>query len=69
MATTKSVSYEKLTAELDTVLAQLQGNELNVDQALKQYERGLELVKQLEAYLETAENKVKTLKAAFGEVQ
>lgn len=57
-------SYEELTAELETIMTQLQRNDIAVDQAISQYERGLELIAELEAYLKTAENKVKKLKAA-----
>lgn len=57
--------YQELAAELDDILLELQQENLDVDQAVKQYERGLELVRQLETYLKTAENKVKELKATF----
>jgi exodeoxyribonuclease VII small subunit len=56
-------SYETLKAELDTLMLELQREDLDVDVALKHYQRGLELVRQLEQYLETAENKVIELKA------
>lgn len=59
------LSYEQLKAELDGILAELQQGDLDIDQALKHYERGLELVRQLEAYLKTADNKVRQLKAKF----
>lgn len=62
---TKKIDYQALSAELDEVMAKLQDESLDVDSALKYYERGLELVQQLEAYLETAENKVRKLKAQF----
>ena len=58
-------SYQTLKAELDTVLSELQREDLDVDQALKHYQQGLELVKQLESYLQGAENQVKQLKAGF----
>jgi len=57
--------YQTLMAELETILAELQQEDLDVDQAVKQYQRGLELVRQLEQYLEGAENTVKELKAKF----
>lgn len=62
-------NYETLTAELDSVMAELQRDDLDVDQAIAQYERGLTLVKELEAYLKTAENKVKKLHAAAAKTQ
>jgi len=65
MTKTQQPSYEALKSELDQVMAELQREELDIDTALKHYQRGLELVKQLEAYLKTAENTVKELKASF----
>jgi exodeoxyribonuclease VII small subunit len=56
-------NYQELKAELDTIVTDLQSEALDVDKALEQYRRGLELVKQLENYLKTAENQVRELKA------
>lgn len=56
-------SYESLKDELDEVLLSLQQENLDVDEAMKYYERGLELVEALEKYLKTAENKIIELKA------
>jgi len=61
---TKS-SYETLQTELEGVMAKLQAEDLDVDEALSLYQRGLELVKQLDSYLKTAENSVHELKARF----
>ena len=60
-----TIDYEALRAELDTLLDELQREDLTVDKALMDYQRGLELVRQLEAYLRTAENTVTELKAKF----
>ncbi len=66
MATPKKpLNYERLKNELDNILAELQSDDLDIDQALKHYERGLELIKQLEKYLDTAENTVHELKTRF----
>jgi len=56
-------TYEALKTELDTILSELQREDLDVDTALKHYQRGLELVRQLEKYLAKAENQVTELKA------
>ena len=61
----KKVDYRSLREELDAIVADLQQNDLDVDVAMQKYERGLELIKQLEAYLKTAENKVTKLKLQF----
>ena len=58
-------TYEALQTELDAVMLALQQEDLDVDKALEHYKRGLELVKELEEYLKTAENSVKELKAKF----
>lgn len=57
--------YETLQNELDSILDDLQSGSLDIDQALEKYKRGLELVKELEKYLDTAENTVRELKARF----
>jgi len=61
MAKAKDKRYQVLNAELDKVLAQLQSGELDIDEATKAYERGMELVEELEKYLQTAENKIRKL--------
>jgi exodeoxyribonuclease VII small subunit len=61
--TTKKVDYRQLNDELDGILARLQSGELNIDEAVPAYERGIQLVKELEAYLQTAENKITELQA------
>ncbi|HVV66591.1 MAG TPA: exodeoxyribonuclease VII small subunit [Candidatus Saccharimonadales bacterium] len=58
-------NYQELKDELDKILEDLQREDLDVDAALKDYQRGLELVRQLEAYLASAENTVKELKASL----
>ena len=65
MATQKKLSYQKLNAELDVILDELQGGELDIDEAVKKYERGMAIVKELQTYLKTAENTVKKVKANF----
>ncbi|HVI60762.1 MAG TPA: exodeoxyribonuclease VII small subunit [Candidatus Saccharimonadales bacterium] len=58
-------TYEQLNNELEAILADLQREDLDVDEALRCYQRGLEVSRQLETYLKTAENKVRQLKAKF----
>jgi exodeoxyribonuclease VII small subunit len=60
-----AISYQELSAELTEVLTALQQEDVDIDDALKYYERGLELVTQLKDYLETAENTVVKLQAKF----
>lgn len=64
--TAKNIDYKKLSIELDELLAKLQSADLDVDEAVQTYERGMAIVKQLEIYLKEAENKVTKIKADFG---
>lgn len=61
----EKVDYKALQAELDQILDKLQNDELDIDGAVGSYERGMEIVKQLEAYLKDAENTVTKLQAKF----
>ena len=61
------LDYQTLKTELDTIVARLQQEDTDVDEALQQYRRGLELVKELETYLKTAENQVQELKVQFSD--
>jgi exodeoxyribonuclease VII small subunit len=65
MATKKQLSYQEQSAELEAILLELQSGDLDIEAAVKQYERGLELIAALEEYLKTAENRVRKLKAQF----
>jgi exodeoxyribonuclease VII small subunit len=49
--------------ELETILAQLQDDEVDVDEALKMYDAAVTLIGKLEVRLETAKNHVQELKA------
>lgn len=60
----KPVSYKRLADELQQVTSDLESGELDIDEAVKCYERGLEIVRELETQLKTAENRVEELKAS-----
>lgn len=59
----KQQSYQALSAELEKILDDLQQPDVDVDEALKLYERGQLLVQELEKCLKTAENKITKLKS------
>lgn len=65
MAKSDKPSYQALASELDDILVELQQTDLDVDVAVKKYERGLTVIKELEQYLGEAENRVSELKAKF----
>lgn len=60
---TKKTDYKTLSAELDAVLDKLQSADLDVEEAVAAYERGMQLAKELDVYLQQAENKVTKIKA------
>ena len=51
-------SYRQLNEELETVISKLQSSDLDVDEVISEYQKGIELVKELEKYLKNAQNKV-----------
>ncbi len=59
----KKTDYTSLSAELDEILNKLQSAELDVDEAVDLYERGMNIAQQLETHLKEAENKVSKVKA------
>lgn len=62
---TTDANYRSLQAELTQILAQLDNPDLDIDQAIKHYERGMVIVRQLDKYLTTAQNKINKVKASF----
>ncbi len=54
--------YQELSDKLETVMARLQAPDVRVDEAVKLYEEGLELIAALEKHLKQAENKIEKLK-------
>lgn len=61
----KTVDYAALNTELNTILAKMQSDTLDVHEAITLYERGMQITKELETYLQTAENKITKIKASF----
>lgn len=61
--TNKKYDYRALSKELDEVLTKLQSTDLDVDEAVNVYERGMVIAKELEDYLKKAENKITKVKA------
>ncbi len=65
MTTKKSLSYQSLTDELDSLMSNLQSGDLDIEAAMKAYERGLVIISELEKQLKLAENKVKKINPNF----
>ncbi|MCL1112913.1 MULTISPECIES: exodeoxyribonuclease VII small subunit [Shewanella] len=58
---TENLSFEQSLAELETIVAHLEQGEVSLDDALKQFERGITLVRQSQTKLEQAQQKVSIL--------
>ncbi len=58
----KKIDYWKLNAELEEILAKLQSTDLDVDEAVAAYARGMTIAKELEMYLKEAENKIQKIR-------
>ncbi len=56
-------TYSAMMSELQTLLAEMQAEGLDIDAAIVKYERGQVLLAALSAYLKTVENKVVHRKA------
>jgi exodeoxyribonuclease VII small subunit len=57
----KSVDFEQALGELETVVDRLEHGELPLDEALKQFERGIELARGCQDALKQAEQRVEIL--------
>lgn len=64
MAKEASSNYSALSIELGDILAELQQPGIQIDEAIKMYEKGIKLIGQLEEHLKNAENKIEQLKLA-----
>jgi exodeoxyribonuclease VII small subunit len=57
----QEVDYRELTGELEAIVSALNEDNIDVDDAMQKYARGLEIITALEKYLKTAENKIEKL--------
>lgn len=59
------ISISALQAELEQVIARLESDDIDIDQAAQLYEQGLKLIEELTKRLKQTENKITKLNAAF----
>ena len=57
--------FSKQFEELEAIVEWFDADKIDLDKALKQFERGMELSEALKAKLDEVENKVSTIKAKF----
>lgn len=65
MTPKQTKSFAEQLQELEDLLAWFESGDFDIDQAVENYEKGMKLIKALEAHLKTAENKVTKIKASF----
>jgi exodeoxyribonuclease VII small subunit len=56
---TMKANYQELKQQLDDILAKLQDEEVDVDEAVKLYKQGQKVVTELEAYLTQTKQQLK----------
>lgn len=70
MATkSKELSFEQQLGELESLVAQLESGELPLEQALKHFERGIQLTRECQTALEAARQKVQILMQKDGQTE
>lgn len=62
----KDLTYQQASAELEGVIRSLESNQLELEESLEQYQRGVELLAELRGRLANAEQRVEAL---MGEIE
>ncbi len=66
---TKKTSFSSAFEELEAITEWFETQEIDLDEGIKKFERGLELAKQLKEKLADVENTVITLKKKFSALE
>jgi exodeoxyribonuclease VII small subunit len=59
--TTENINLEKLIAELESIVNKMESDDLNVEDSLESYEKGISLIKNAQKKLKKIEQKVEIL--------
>ena len=59
--TTENINLEKLIAELESIVNKMESDDLNVEDSLKSYDKGISLIKNAQNKLKKIEQKVEIL--------
>ena len=62
-----NLSFEQAAQELEAIVQKLEGGELNLEESMTLFERGLELSKHSQAKLSDAEQKIRILQQQNGQ--
>ncbi len=63
-----TTDFEKSLKELEQIVRELEGGDVNLDQSLKKFEQGIELYRKCRSTLESAEKKIKILSDSLKEL-
>ncbi|MEI6581307.1 MAG: exodeoxyribonuclease VII small subunit [bacterium] len=55
--------YSEALKELEAITIYLESSDVDLDEAIKKFDRGSELASQIESHLKNAENKIKTVRS------
>ncbi len=69
MTEKQQLSFETAIAELEQIVAQLESGDLELEQSLKLFERGIELTRVSQTKLQEAEQKVQILMEKNGQLE
>lgn len=69
MTVPKDLSYEAALQELEQIVRQLESGELDLEDSLKMFEKGIELTRFSQSKLQEAEQKVKILLDKHGSLE
>lgn len=58
-------SYRELSDELSKLMEWFEGGDVNLEEAIENYQKAIKLIGELEGYLKTAENEIKKITANF----
>jgi len=67
MTDKKNINLEKSLADLETLVAELEGGELSLEDAMKKFEQGIKLTRTCQSILKDAEQRVEILLENNGE--
>jgi len=63
------IDFGKSFEELEGIIEWFESEEVDLDEGIKKFERGLELAKTCKERLKEVENKVNEIKVKFGEIE
>jgi len=69
MTNKPTISFETAISELEQIVAQLESGDLELEQSLKLFERGIELTRVSQTKLQEAEQKVQILMEKNGQLE